>query len=106
MAVATKTYPTVNMLELMVIIYERKHINFSEQNIYKDDQFFRKQMQKMINARWAKKISGFNGDMRTQNETFILTLRGKLIVENVLIDYDRRNSEPDTDAKEETDKHI
>jgi len=82
---------TSNQLKIMLKIYNEKVITFETQQIYNNKQWFKKEMQKLINFKKVMKVNTINIDMRIHNEKYVLTLLGKIFVEIAVVDFNEKN---------------
>ena len=83
----------LHLMQLLRIIYEKKKIDFSEQRIYKTEDYFKNEMQKLVRMRWVEVVNGFHitENYTSVRQSYVLTLPGKLIAETAIVNFYERN---------------
>jgi len=85
---------TTSHQKLLLFLYEiDREINFSEQNIFKNKQWFKREIEKLINFEVVEKINSINKDMRFKNFKYKITFKGKILVETLIIGFNEKDNE-------------
>lgn len=89
--IENKVFLTIRQQKILLLLYDKRIINFKEQDIFSNQQWFRKEMQKLINFGAIRKINSINPDMRKGGEAYKISLKGIILVESLINDFDEKN---------------
>lgn len=81
---------TPNLQRLLLLIYHNNRVKFKTQEIYKNQEWFKKEIRKLILFQKVECHNGISNDGRTKEEYYTLNIAGKVFVENFIIKYQKR----------------
>lgn len=81
---------TTSLQQVMVLIYHQKRVNFKEQKIFSNQEYFRREMEKLIQFKKVEMHNGISKDGRKKETYYTLNVAGKFFVEQFILKYQER----------------